>query len=283
MPAIDLAPLHPIVVHFAIALSVVGVLFRWISLIGRPAFAGPAAATLILLAALAGVIAAESGEQAHGPVERAPGTRAAVVEHEEWGERAEYALLIVAGIELLALALYKWSKVKTVRTVAAVAGLAAVFCVYEAGEHGGELVYSYAGGVGIRTGGPKDVERLLLAGYYHQAMADRKAGRAAEASALINDAAKRFPGEPQLGLLAAESILMDQKNPRAALEALAAVQVPDDSGPLRVQRAHLMADAHLAVGEPNQALAALELAARAFPNPRLQERIDKLRAGTAKP
>ncbi len=44
-----MASLHPQVVHFAIALLVVGVALRMLSLIGRPAFVGPAAATMLLL------------------------------------------------------------------------------------------------------------------------------------------------------------------------------------------------------------------------------------------
>lgn len=277
MLTLDLASFHPIVVHFTIALALVGILFRWLSLLGRPAFLGPAAATLILLAAVASVISAESGEQAHGPVERVPGARAAVVEHEEWGERAEYALLLLAGIELLGLAFYKSSRVKTVRVIAAVVGIGAAFAVYEAGEHGGELVYSYAGGVGLRSGDPKDVERLLLAGYYHQSVADRKAGRHIEAAALISEAAKRFPSDPHVQLLAAESMLVDEKNAQAAIEALAAVKVPDDSRPLRRLKANLQADGHEAAGEPNQAIAVLEAEHQAFPDPRFQQRIDKLK------
>ncbi len=283
MPTLDLAPLHPIVVHFVIALAVVGILFRWLSLLGKPAFLSPAAATLILLATAAGVIAAESGELAHGPAERVPGARHAVEEHEEWGERAKNALLILAAIELAGLALYRWPKVRTVRVTAAVVGLGALFAVYEAGEHGGELVYSYAGGVGVRTGDPKDVERLLLAGYYHQAMADRKAGRPAEAAALIGEAAKRFSTDPHVQLLAAESLLVDQKSVQAAIEATAAVKVPDDSRPLRRLKANILADGHVAAGEPNQAIAALEEANKAFPDPRLQQRIDKIKADSAKP
>ena len=38
--------LHPQVVHFAIALLVVGVLFRAVSWLGRPAFVSPAAAEI---------------------------------------------------------------------------------------------------------------------------------------------------------------------------------------------------------------------------------------------
>jgi hypothetical protein len=36
----NLAANHPVIVHFAIALLVVGVIFRWLSLTGRAAFVG---------------------------------------------------------------------------------------------------------------------------------------------------------------------------------------------------------------------------------------------------
>ena len=83
-----MAELHPQIVHFTIALAFLGVAFRLISLIGRPAFAGPTAAVLLILAALFGFFATQSGAAAHGPVERAPGARRPVTDHEAWGERA---------------------------------------------------------------------------------------------------------------------------------------------------------------------------------------------------
>jgi len=43
----SLASLHPQIVHFAIALCVAGVVLRWLSLAGRPAWASPAAAALL--------------------------------------------------------------------------------------------------------------------------------------------------------------------------------------------------------------------------------------------
>jgi uncharacterized membrane protein len=185
--------LHPQVVHFTIVLAIIGVAFRLVSLLGKPAFASPAATTLLLLAALSSVVSVRSGIAAHGPVERAPGARPAVMEHEEWGERTQTALLVVGAIEILGLLLCRWPRVRLVHGLAAVAGLVAVFCVYEAGEHGGELVYAFAGGVGIRSGDPKDVERLLLAGYYHQALAERTAGRPEQAAALLTAAAALEP------------------------------------------------------------------------------------------
>jgi len=273
-----MAALHPQIVHFTIVLVIVGVAFRLISLFGRPAWVSPAATTLLLLAAVASVISVRSGTAAHGPVERVPGSRAAVVEHEEWGERTQTALLVLGFVELVGLALRRSPKVKVLHAVAAIVGLVAVFCVYEAAEHGGELVYSYAGGVGLRTGDPKDVERLLLAGYYHQAQADRKAGRAAAAAELMAAAARRFPSDPEVRLLTAESILLDQKNPQGALDALATIELPAGDTRLRARRAMLQADAFEAMGQIDQAIAALQPIVDQAPNPRVQQRIDALKA-----
>ena len=272
-----MAALHPQIVHFTIVLVIVGVTFRLVSLFGRPAFASPAASTLLIAAALAAVVSVRSGTAAHGPVERAPGARPPVMEHEEWGERTQIVLLVLGAIELLGLALRKSPKVRAVHALAAVVGLAGVYAVYETGEHGGELVYTYAGGVGLRTGDPQDVQRLLLAGYYHQSQADRAAGRAEQAADLIAQAAARFPSDPEVRMLAAESQLLDRKNPEAAIAILQALQLPADNRFMHFRRAGLLADAHEAAGRKANAITALERTLKAFPNPRLQQRLDALK------
>ncbi len=277
MPVLFPAAMHPQVVHFTIVLVIVGVAFRLLSLIGTPSFVSPAATTLLVLAALSAVVSVQTGTAAHGPVERVPGSRPAVVAHEESGEFARTVLLLLGAVELAALALRRSPTVKLVHGLAAVVGLAAVFAVYEAGEHGGELVYSYAGGVGIRSGDPKDVERLFIAGAYQQAMADRKAGKAAESAALIADLAARFPADPELRLLVAESHLLDRKDAPAAIAALGQVQVPEQNRVLAFRKAALLADAYEAAGQREAAASALEAVLHTFPNPRLQKRVDELR------
>src|SRR6478735_4368726 len=212
-----LAALHPQVVHFTIVLTIIGAMFRLISLLGRPAWVSPAAATLLILAAISGYASTQTGTAAHGPVERVPGARSAVQEHEEWGDRTRTALFILAAIEIVGLAMRNRPQARMVNGVAAIAALICVGFVYETGEHGGKLVYSYAGGVGIRTGDEKDIQQLLLTGYYQQAMADRKAGRSDSAAQLIKDAANRYGSDPEVKLLAAESILIDQKNPKGTI------------------------------------------------------------------
>ena len=86
---------HPQVVHFAIALLVAGVIFRVLSLVGKPSFVGPAAAALLTIGTLAAVAAAMTGIEAHRPVEQMPGLRPVIVAHERWGERTRNVFIVV--------------------------------------------------------------------------------------------------------------------------------------------------------------------------------------------
>jgi uncharacterized membrane protein len=271
----NIGPYHPIIVHFAIVLLFVGCLFRWLSLTRRVAFASPAATTLLLAGTLAAVLAARSGLDAHGPVERVPGAATAVGEHEEWGIRTRNMFYIVAVVELIALALARRGKERIPILASSVLCAVGLAMLYEAGEHGGELVYSYAGGIGIQSGQPEDVGRLLLAGLYHQALLDRKAGRGAEAAALVDTAAQRFPSDLDVQLLAAESQLLDRKDPRAALARLGAISVPKDNRRARLRHAFLTADALEASGQPEGARATLQALRSEYPdNAALRRRLE---------
>jgi uncharacterized membrane protein len=270
---------HPQVVHFAIVLLIAGVVFRLLSLTGRVAFAGPAASVLLLLGTAAAVAATETGIAAHGPAERVPGARDAVVEHEDWGIRTRNIFLAVAGLEILALLLARRGKARPLYTLSGLVGLAGLFCLYEAAEHGGELVYSYAGGVGVRSGAPEDVTRLLLAGLYHQAQLDRKDGRAEEAARLVDEMARRSPDDLDVQLLAAESLLLDRKDAAGALAALERVSVPDESRRLVLRHGILKADALRESGRAPEARAVLEdLLARYPDNRTVQEKLSALPA-----
>ena len=235
MPSI--ASLHPQVVHFAIALLIIGVVFRLLSLTGRLAFTGPAATTLIVLGTVATVLAVQSGNDAHGPVERMPGVRPAVVDHEEWGIRARNIFLGVAALELIALALAGRmpKQAKVVAMGAAAIGLVGLGAIYEAGEHGGQLVYNYAGGIGTRSGDPKDVGRLMVAGLYQQALLDRQANKGAEGAALIDLAAARFPENLELQLMSIEWTTDVKRDPAGALQRLDALIVPQAENRLRTR------------------------------------------------
>src|SRR5215470_2946030 len=177
---LDIGFYHPLVIHFAISLVMIGVLLRLISLTGRASFTGPAATSLLLLGTVAVVVAAWSGEDAHIAVEALPGIASAVREHQLWGERTRNLVLAVATCEVLAFVLRRGGWARPALMVSGLWGLVSVACVMQTGKLGGELVYAYAGGIGIRSGEPADVHRLLLAGLYHQAQLDERAGNSDE-------------------------------------------------------------------------------------------------------
>ncbi len=268
----DIAAFHPQLVHFAVVLGIVGVLFRLISLTGRASWTGPAAAALLISAGVVGYVTAESGHQAHGPIERIPGAVAAVEEHEEWGNRARNILLVVAALELVGLFLRQHKAAKVLRLASGLVGIGAVFALYEAGEHGGELVYAYAGGPGLRSGDPADVTRLLVAGLYNRAMADRKEGDKESAARLIDELARRMPNDTSVKLAVIESMIKDRNDAPAALAALHAFD-PGNDRRGKFRKAFLLADAYKAAGSLDSARAVLE--AFKAENPGAAERIDQ--------
>lgn len=277
MPPIS--ELHPVIVHFVIALGVVGVLLRVVSLFPFGRWAQYSATTLLLIAAAAGALAVKSGEAAHVPAERIPGARAAVEQHEEDGERARNVLGVVALLEIGALLFRKKaSAVKGLLTASAVVGIGAAYLIYEAGEHGGQLVYEYAGGVGTRSGKPDDVQRLLVAGLFHQARIARDSGRFDEAARLTAELKRQRPTDPFVALLAIESQLKDTKDAAGALSALRAVTGPANEPQFAARRGMLMADAFVALDQRDSARAQLQELKVKFPQARgVQAALDKLK------
>ncbi len=281
----NIAVWHPQLVHFVIALAFVGIGARIVSLLPlgpRFSFTNAMATSLIVMAAIAGVLAAKSGDDAHGPVERVPGAREAVQEHEEAGEWARTGLLFLAVIEIGTLALSAHPKFgKAMKGVAAVAGLVMAVVVFRAGEHGGALVFNYAGGIGLRSGDSADVRHLLVAGLYHRAMKQREAGAKDEAARLIQELVRQMPGDTTARMLGAESMLRDQNNPRGAIASLDSLQFAADNMRMRTRRDMMVADAYVAAGVMDSARIVLEALKAHMPvgpgQQRVQQAIDKLR------
>ncbi len=218
----NIGSMHPYVVHAVIGFLIAGIIFRLASLVPRWSALNYAAASLLIVGAGTAVVAVRSGSDAHGPVERVPGARQAVQDHEEWGNRTRNLFLVIAAVELAALALP--SRRRLIHYASATLGIVGLGFIFETGDLGGDLVYSYAGGIGIRTGDPADVDRLLLAGLYQEAMKDRRENRPADAARLIDEMGRRFPDAVDVALLRAESLLRDQHDPVAALAALDSMQ-----------------------------------------------------------
>jgi len=272
----DIGVYHPVIVHFAVALLIAGVLFRWVSLSGRAAFTGPAASVLLLVGTLAAAAAVHSGLDAHGPVERIPGVRQAVVDHEDAGIWARNVFLIVAALELLALATRRrhLNVARGALWGSAIVSVFGVAAVYKAGNRGADLVYRYAGGVGMRYNDTTDVNRLYLAALYQKAQQARAQHDSALAAELFGELARQYPNDTTVRFLHIESLIRDQRDARGALRALAGLNVPPGDRRLRLRHGFLRVDAFVAAGRTDSARATLEQLARDFPDvPRIQERM----------
>ena len=275
----SLAALHPQVVHFVVALIIVGVVLRWVSLGVRAAWLTPAATTLVALGTVASLVAVRSGSDAHGPVERVPGSRDAVVAHETWGERARNTFLILLAVEAVAAALAsrQHGQARNAAIAAAAIGLVAVGVLYRAADLGGHLVYGYGGGVGIRSGDPQDVSRVFLAGAYHQAAQDRDAGRPLDAAALADLLAARFPDHVEVRLAQVEATLVDRGDPRLALDRLGALTIPQPDTRSRIRAGVLRAQTLQAMNDVSAARQVLETLRTEFPqNAQIQQRLAEL-------
>jgi hypothetical protein len=238
------------------------------------------AATLIILGTVAAVLAVKSGLDAHGPVERIPGVRDLVVEHEEWGIRTRNIFLVVVALELVAFAVaIRWrGAAHGVRIASALVGIAGAVALYEAGEHGGDIVYSYAGGVGLRTGDTTDIRRLLVAGLYDNVQLARKNGNAEAAAHLTDELVALRPGDASVKALAVQSALEDRKDAQRALALLASWEVPADSPRMRLQKGLLTANALAAAGMRDSARVTLEALKAQFPQnaSRIDDALKKL-------
>lgn len=267
MPAIG--QFHPILVHFVVALGIVGVIFRLVSLTGKLAWTSPAATALILSATVAAWLAAESGHQTHGAAERIPGAREAVQAHEDLGNETRDLFLVLGALELVGLALrnrppvHRWLMIGS-----GLLGIAACYMLYETGEHGGDLVYAFAGGVGTRSGNAEDVQHLLVAGLYHEARVERAAGHPETSARLTDELARQMPNDVGVKMLVVESTLQDRHDPRTAMAQLDSIAPPagDDRFPLRsgVLRSEIL----IAAGQKDSARALLTGLTRKYPDSR---------------
>ena len=272
----NIAEFHPQIVHFVIAGAALGIFFRWVALTGKLRWTDGAATALILIATVAAFFAVRSGTEAHGVAERIPGAVRAVQAHEEEGKELLNLLYVIAALELAFLvpALAKWRMFGMVAS--AVVGLWGGWLIYETGKAGGELVYSFAGGVGTRSGDTTDVNNLLKAGLYHRAALSRTQKNDAGAAAGFADLAARFPEDQTAQIMGAESLITDKKDYAGALAALAKILMPPDTARTYNRYQLARADAYLGAGKKDSARMILEpMAAKMPTNKRITDRLEK--------
>jgi uncharacterized membrane protein len=134
-------PLHPAIVHFPIALSLVALLFELVARHPRGRKLEGAAGLLFVLAALGAVAAVLSGQAARDAAVVPPAVMPLLNHHEDVGELAMWLLLAVAAVRLL-LAWRGWFK-GLVPWVFLLAAAAAVGAAGYNGYLGGKMVFDH--------------------------------------------------------------------------------------------------------------------------------------------
>jgi uncharacterized membrane protein len=303
MPPIG--PFHPQIVHFVVVPLVLGLpLYVLGLLVKRPRYLWPMASILLLVGTVAAWLAVQSGTEAHELAEQIPGVGEAVRVHEQLGHETKHIFTGILIVELLAIGT-AWgmgqlggerrtdgdgpaeeksrSPMRHVplglRVVVAGSWIWGAWVVYDTADHGGDLVYSYAGGVGVRTGDPQDVQHLLMAGLYNQSRLDRKNGDSQGAADLVDVMRAQFPNDPDVKMLKVESLIVDRKDGRGALDLLATMT--GDSDPRTQARRYLYeSDAYALLSMPDSARAALQkLPARYQQSRMVKDRLAKLGTG----
>ena len=138
--------LHPLVIHFPIALMIVAAFADLVdSLVGRPQWLGSAATTLFALGAAGAIVACLSGQQALETV-LMPGMAHPIVEsHRTWALATTFYFSLLTLIRVVAA--YRAPLARRYRFVLLIASLVGVAGLQQTAERGGRLVFEQ--GVGV--------------------------------------------------------------------------------------------------------------------------------------
>lgn len=138
--------LHPMLVHFPIALLVAAFVFDLAGLVTRrPSFSSAALYTSVM-GAVGAIAAYVSGNQAEEGAERLAGIEAVLERHEDLGK-----LLVAVALAVLAVRVVVhwrgWKERFGAQALVTALSLVVVFVVGATGFYGGQLVYDHGAGV----------------------------------------------------------------------------------------------------------------------------------------
>lgn len=137
---------HPIIVHFPIALLILAVMADLLSLLWRQQWLQWAATGLYLVGAVAGLAAFVSGREAAESVLLPTAANRVLTDHADWALWTIWAY----GVLALVRTVFVWRKqvlAIPIHLAFFCMGVAGMYFLYQTGDHGAQLVYQY--GVGV--------------------------------------------------------------------------------------------------------------------------------------
>lgn len=146
----DLIHLHPMIVHFPIALLIVGFLSDIVGLAIKREFFSQVGFLMLVLGTLGLITAYLSGQQAGDGITEAGALKQALETHEGSATLTLW-VVIIAAIFRISLVLFKKYK-GAFKMVSLTLFFLGVLALARTGYYGGELVYKHAAGVQLDLG-----------------------------------------------------------------------------------------------------------------------------------
>jgi uncharacterized membrane protein len=148
-----LASLHPLIIHFPIALFIIYTLFEIIGAFSKNEFFSKVAHIILFLGVLGAIAAVLTGNQAESLMSQWE-NQGAIIQLHAIGEHEELAnttLWVFVGILVLRTVLVLKKKFTGyIKYIFVVLALVGCYFLYETGEHGGKLVYKYGLGTDLK-------------------------------------------------------------------------------------------------------------------------------------
>ncbi len=146
----DTTHIHPMIVHFPIALLIVGFIAEFINVAFKKEFFGKAGLYLLILGTLGVIAAYISGNIAGDGLTEAGALKNAIETHEEAAVVSLW-LMIIASVLRIAFVLIKKYE-GAFKWIALLLFFAGVLSIARTGYYGGELVFKHAAGVQFNLG-----------------------------------------------------------------------------------------------------------------------------------
>ena len=142
-------PLHPAIVHFPVALILLGCAAAWVAVFVRKGNVPWFAAVLLMLGAAGAWVAKETGKSDGGLLDNmSPQMESLLDAHQNLDGISVRAATITALLAVTVVGLSRFPRLaRSVAVAAAVAASVASWTVYETGHRGGALVFEHGAGV----------------------------------------------------------------------------------------------------------------------------------------
>lgn len=221
------AELHPFLAHFSVALLPAGILVPIIYRFAHQEWLLKASFSLFVLSSVALLLSYFSGGAVEELVEKIPGVKGAIEEHEQWGTIAKWSVFSLTVLTFLYMqfkdSLLRFNQDASYYVVLVV-GLWASVAVILTGRLGGDLVYDYAVAGAVRKPSAESIQRQMNAYFYTKLEYLKEKNDIPAIYSLFREIEVQLPDNTDFRIMQAEFLFQQLNNPTEALNIIKQVK-----------------------------------------------------------